>query len=331
MEAIRISKYVTSAQQLEVSTVSQPLSSNNTIVVKIDCAAANFFDILQVQGKYQTQPPFPWIAGFEFAGTVVQSFPGAPHAVGDRVFGGSQGAYAEFIALDPKKTPVLPIPEGMSFEEACTLFVTAPTSYLALVHRAQCKAGEIVLVHAGAGGVGLMAVQIAKACGSIVIATASSPEKLQVCREFGADYAINYKSSNWIEEVKRITNGKGCDVIYDPVGMIDSSLKVIGWNGRILVVGFAAGQIEKIAMNKLLLKQCTVMGVYWGGTTVKDPQLVPKVWMGILTMIQEGKLKAPVFSKVYHGLHSVPEALSALGNRETWGKVVIKIAKQSKL
>jgi NADPH:quinone reductase-like Zn-dependent oxidoreductase len=331
MEAIRISQYVNSVEQLTVSTVKQPLPSKDKILIKIDCAAANFFDILQVQGKYQTQPPFPWIAGFEFAGTVVESFPGAPYAVGDRVFGGAQGAYAEYISLDPSKTPVLPIPDGMSFEEASTLFVTAPTSYLALVNRAQCKAGEIVLVHAGAGGVGLMAVQIAKACGSVVIATASSAEKLQVCREFGADYAINYKSDNWIEEVKKITKGKGCDVIYDPVGMVDASLKVIAWNGRILVVGFAAGEIEKIAMNKLLLKQCTVMGVYWGGTTVKDPQTVPAVWMGILNMIQEGQLKAPVFSRIYQGLSSIPEALSALGNRETWGKVVIKIAKQSKL
>jgi NADPH2:quinone reductase len=186
------------------------------------------------------------------------------------------------------------------------------------------------LVHAGAGGVGLMAVQFAKALGCIVIATAS-PEKLKVCKEFGADYTVNYNEKDWIDQIKKITKGKGCDVIYDPVGLIEQSLKIVAWNGRILVVGFAAGKIEKIAMNKLLLKQCTVQGVYWGGTTVKDPKLVPVIWAGILKWIEEGKLRAPVFEKVYQGIESIPEALRALGNRETWGKVVIKIAGASKL
>jgi NADPH:quinone reductase len=330
MKAIQITKYVQKMDELQVSDIKTPQPKPGKLIIKVDCAAANFFDILQVQGKYQNQPSFPWIAGFEFAGTVVHSYPGSPYEVGQRLFGGAQGAYAEFIEIDPAKLNVLPIPPKLSFEAASTLFVTAPTSYLAINHCARCKSGEFVLVHAGAGGVGLMAVQFAKAIGCIVIATASTDEKLSVCQKFGADYTFNYSQNDWIDQIKKITKGKGCDVIFDPVGLIETSLKLIAWNGRILVVGFAAGKIEKIPANKLLLKQCSIHGVYWGGTTIIDPKLVPVVWRGILQLIEDGKCKSPVFERVYNGLESIPEALRALGNRETWGKVVIKIKSTSK-
>lgn len=169
---------------------------------------------------------------------------------GDRVFGGSLGAYAEKIVLPDVPGTLLPIPNDWSFVDACGLFVTAPTSYLALTTRANLKSGEYCLVHAAAGGVGLAAVQIAKALGATVIATAGTAEKLEIAKKFGADHCVNYTDKDWIDQVKNITDGNGCDVIYDPVGMIDRSLKVVAWNGRICVIGFAAGKIEKIAMNK---------------------------------------------------------------------------------
>ncbi|KAJ3305178.1 hypothetical protein HDV03_001940 [Kappamyces sp. JEL0829] len=323
MQAIQIKAYVKHVNELAVSKVEIPTLAKDQVLVQVHSAAANFFDILQVQGKYQTQPPFPWNAGFEFAGTIVKAPPGSPYKEGARVFGGAQGAYAEYISVSLKT--LLPIPAGVTFEEASTLFVTAPTSYLALYLRGKLQKGETCLVHAGAGGVGLMAVQMAKAIGATVIATASTAEKLAVCKRFGADVVINYTDHDWIEQVKKVTKGKGCDVIYDPVGMVDKSLKVVAWNGRILIVGFAAGQIEKIAMNKALLKQASLIGVFWGGSTIQQPHIVPGVWKGILTLLSQGKLKATVFDKVYDGLQSVPEALESLGSRGTWGKVVIRI------
>ncbi|KAJ3252211.1 hypothetical protein HK103_001778 [Boothiomyces macroporosus] len=327
----RYCKLIQSVDELKIVDLPIPTldGKKDQLVIKVVASAANFFDILQVQGKYQTQPPFPWIAGYEFAGVVAEST-SSGFKVGDRVFGGSQGAYSEYIKVNVKSNPVLHIPDGLSFEEASTLYITAPTSYLAIFERGKVRKGETVLIHAGAGGVGLMAVQMAKAAGAFVIATASTEDKLDICKKFGADVGINYKDKDWIQQIKAVTKGKGCDVIYDPVGLVDQSLKIVAFNGRILIVGFAGGAIEKIAMNKLLLKQCSVVGVFWGGTTINDPATVPKVWGGILNLLTEKKLKATVFDKVYHGVDSVPSALAALGNRETWGKVVIKMNTGSK-
>lgn len=250
MKAIQLQEYVKGPEGLVVSDLPEPVPGEDELLIEIHSSATNFFDILQIQGKYQTQPPFPWIAGFEFAGVVLSAPSDSKWKKGDRVFGGSQGAYAERIVLPDIPGTLLPIPADWSFVDACGLFVTAPTSYLALTTRANLKAGEICLVHAAAGGVGLAAVQIAKALGATVIATAGTPEKLAVAKRFGADHGVNYTDKDWIQQVKDITDDAGCDVIYDPVGMIDQSLKVVAWNGRICVIGFAAGKIEKIAMNK---------------------------------------------------------------------------------
>ncbi|KAG9098466.1 hypothetical protein FS749_003752 [Ceratobasidium sp. UAMH 11750] len=231
--------------------------------------ALNFFDILQSQGKYQNQPPFPFVLGAEFAGVIANSSPipkGCPFKPGDRVFGSGQGAYAERVAA--KWHSLHPIPAGFGFEQAAGLFVTWPTSYEALVGRAQLQPGEWCLgkyLHAAAGGVGLAAVQIAKALGAKVIATAGTEEKLQVCKCLGgADEVLDYTKPGWQKQVLKLTNGKGVDVIYDPVGLIKDSLKCIAWKGRALVVGFAAGQIEKLPMNLVLLKNISIVGVHWG-------------------------------------------------------------------
>ena len=327
MDAIVIKEYLTDISQLSVSkNVAIPSNlKNDEVLIRVEATALNFFDILQSQNKYQTQPKLPFVLGFEFAGTVVKSSLESGLQVGDRVFGGHQGSFAEFIAVPASQ--LLPIPDELSFEEASTLFITAPTSYLAVVERGRLKRGETCLVHAGAGGVGLMAIQIAKAKGGIVIATASTREKLEICQKYGADFVVNYKESDWIDQVKKITKGKGCDVIFDPVGLIDLSLKVVAFNGRILIIGFAAGKIEEIKANKILLKSASIVGVFWGGATIKDPQVVPRVWFSLMEMLRAKEIIPVVNGRVYDGLSHVKEGLIALGSRETYGKVVVRVRK----
>jgi NADPH2:quinone reductase len=240
------------------------------------------------------------------------------------------------------------MPTGWGFVESAGLFVTAPTSYAALVQRAQVKkgmsvlsiipkshltilSGETVLIHAAAGGVGLAAVQIAKALGATVVATSGSQHKLDMARSFGADHAINYTSPSWPEEVKKLTpDEKGVDVVYDPVGMIENSMKCIAWNGRQLVVGFAAGNIEKVAMNRVLLKNCSIVGIHWGQFAVHEPPTVEAVWEGLFALIADGKFRGTCFTdREYVGLESIPAALKALGARETWGKVAVKVPQEA--
>lgn len=223
-----------------------------------------------------------------------------------------------------------PVPEGWSFFDAAGLFVTAPTSYGALVVRAKVKKGDWVLVHAAAGGVGLAAVQIAKAFGATVIATAGSKHKLDVAKSFGADYGIDYNDATWPDQVKKLTpNGRGVDIVYDPVGLVDKSTKCIAWNGRILVIGFAGGPIEKVATNKILLKNISVVGLHWGMYAKNEPQMVEEVWDGIFKLIKEKKFRGTVFTDVeFVGLETVPKALKSLGSRGTWGKVVVKLPQE---
>lgn len=296
-------------------------------------SATNFFDLLQIAGKYQHQPPLPWISGSEFSGVVLQ-VPSNPknrttkYKVGDKVFGASQGGYATKVAA--KEEALKPVPEGWNFVEAAGLFVTAPTSYGALVTRAGVKQGDYVLVHAAAGGVGLAAVQIAKAFGATVIATAGTAHKLAIAKSFGADYALDYSDPNWPTQVKKLTpNGRGVDIVFDPVGLIDKSTKCIAWNGRLLVVGFAAGSVEKLALNKVLLKNISIVGIHWGAYTMNEPEAIEPVWEGLFKLIEQKKFKPTVFTdKAFVGLESVPEALKTLGSRGTWGKVVVKVPQE---
>lgn len=197
------------------------------------------------------------------------------------------------------------------------------------------KKGDWVLVHAAAGGVGLAAVQIAKAFGATVIATAGTKHKLDVARKFGADYGVDYTDKNWPEEVKKLTpDGRGVDIVYDPVGMIIPSTKCTAWNGRILVIGFAAGDIEKVPANRFLLKNISLVGLHWGAYNVFERETIPEVWQGLYDLMESGKFKGTCYTdREYVGLESVPAALKALGARDTWGKVVVKVPEegQSKL
>ncbi|KAK3180877.1 hypothetical protein K4F52_007835 [Lecanicillium sp. MT-2017a] len=332
MKGIQIKEYVKGPADLKVTDLPDPKPKAGEYLIQVHSAAANFFDILQVQGKYQNQPPFPWVAGAEFAGTVLATPSGSSSSprfpVGARVFGASQGAFATKVCAP--ETSLLPVPEGWSYQDAAGLFVTAPTSYGALVVRAGIKKGDTVLVHAAAGGVGLAAVQVAKAFGATVIATASTPRKLEIAKSFGADHVISYNDAEWPAKVKALTPGKkGVDIVYDPVGLVDKSTKCTAWNGRILIVGFAAGSIEKVAMNKVLLKNISLVGIHWGAYAINQRDMIPVVWKGIMDLVAQGKLKGTEYAdEQFVGLDRVKDALVALGGRGTWGKVVIKIPQE---
>ncbi|KAI9720292.1 MAG: hypothetical protein M1828_005755 [Chrysothrix sp. TS-e1954] len=339
MRGIRVAEYVKGPDDLKVNTLPDPVPKEDEYLIAIHACATNFFDLLQIRGKYQHQPPLPWVSGAEFAGTILSqplSLPGLrtpSFKVGDHVFGASQGGYATQICTTEEK--LRPVPKGWSFLEAAGLHVTAPTSYAGLVLRAGIKPRDFVLVHAAAGGVGLAAVQIAKAFGATVIATAGSQRKLDVARSFGADYALDYRQKDWTEQVKELTpNGRGVDIVYDPVGLIAQSMKCIAWNGRLLVIGFAAGDIEKVATNRILLKNVSIMGLHWGAYSYMEPERIDETWQGIFKLIAEGKFRGTCFTdREYVGLETVPAALKALGARDSWGKVVVSVPseRQTKL
>ncbi|KAK3168406.1 hypothetical protein OEA41_004853 [Lepraria neglecta] len=331
MRAIHVKSYVSGPADLTVTTLPSPTPQPDQYLIAIHATATNFFDLLQIRGKYQHQPPLPWISGSEFSGVILStpsSNPNPQFKKGDKVFGASQGGYATQICA--REEALRPVPKGWSFVDAAGLMVTAPTSYAALVTRAGVKRGDYVLIHAAAGGVGLAAVQVAKAFEAIVIATAGSKRKLEVAKGYGADYCVDYNKPKWEEEVKKLTpKGRGVDIVFDPVGMVNTSLKCTAWNGRIVVIGFAAGNIEKVAMNRVLLKNVSLVGLHWGMYAREEVETVGVVWKGLFDLMEQGKFRGTVYGdRQFSGLESVGEALGMLGRRETWGKVVVAVPQE---
>jgi NADPH2:quinone reductase len=310
-------------KDLKVEECPEPEIGAGTLGVEIHAAGCNFFYILMVQGKYQVRPPFPFTPGAELAGIVRQVGEGVRgFAVGDRVFAStSLGAFAERAAVPARGA--YPLPRGMSFEEGASFPIVYPTSYAGLVFRAQLQPGENLLVHAAAGGVGIAAVQIGKALGARVIATAGGAEKLEVARQAGADVCIDYRAGDWVEQVKQATGGKGADVIYDSVGgdVFDQSLKCIAWNGRLLVIGFAGGRIPEVKANRILLKNIAVVGLHWGAHAQHEPKRIAECFDALFRLYEEGKIR-PVIYRTFP-LDQVPAALAALGSRQSYGKVVV--------
>lgn len=336
MRGIQLKEYVSGPNDLKVIDLDDPKPQADQYTIRVHASATNFFDLLQIRGKYQHQPPFPFISGSEFSGEILATPSSSSNPAfkkGDKVFGAAQGGYATKICA--AEVQLRPVPKGWGFFESAGLFITAPTSYAGLVTRANIKKGDWVLVHAAAGGVGLAAVQIAKAMGATVIATAGSKHKLDVAKSFGADHGIDYRDDKWPEQVKKLTpKGRGVDIVYDPVGLVAKSMSCTAWNGRILVIGFAAGDIEKVATNRILLKNQSVVGLHWGAYAKNEPEAIEGVWKGLFDLMESGKFRGTCFTdKEYVGLESVPEALKALGARDTWGKVVIKVPQdgQSKI
>lgn len=312
-------------ESLVLEEVSAPEAGPGQLLVDVHASAVNFPDVLMIEGKYQNRPPFPFSPGGEIAGTVAAVGEGVTgFEVGDAVFGGTGvGGFAEQVAVPA--AVMRHIPEGMSFAKASAISTTYGTSYYALKQRADLKPGETLLVLGAAGGVGLAAVELGKAMGARVIAATSSAEKCEVARKAGADEVIDYSDGELKEKVKTLTDGNGADVIYDPVGgdLFDQCMRSIAWYGRVLVIGFAAGDIPKVPINLILLKSCQVVGVFYGAWSARFPDEAAENFREILDLYREGRID-PLVGREYP-FEAYAEALRDLSERRAIGKVVVKI------
>ena len=308
---------------LVYTDVADPVAGKGQVVVDMKAAGVNFPDVLIIQNKYQAKPPLPFSPGSELAGIVSSIGEGVSNVkVGDSVIAlCGWGAFAQKVVAPA--TGLIPMPAGLDFDTAASFTLTYGTSYHAIKDRAQLKAGETILVLGAAGGVGLAAVQIAKALGARVIAAASTEEKLAVCRASGADATINYSTEDLRERIKVLTDSKGPDVIYDPVGgdLAEPAFRSIAWRGRYLVVGFAMGDIPRLPLNLTLLKGASIVGVFWGEFTKREPAQFAAGLREMFGWMQQGKIK-PLISHRY-ALKDSAGALNDMMNRKVTGKVII--------
>ena len=293
--------------------------------LRVYACGVNFADTLMVAGKYQVKPDFPFTPGLEAAGEVIELGSEVAHLrVGQRAlavlrFG---GGYAEEIAIDARA--VVPIPDTMDWVTAAAFPVAYGTSHFALTHRGHLTAGETLLVLGAAGGVGLTAVEIGKGLGARVIAAAGGPAKLAVAREHGADALIDYSQESIRDRVRELTGGLGADVVFDPVGgdAFDQALRAVNWEARMLVIGFAAGRIQSVPANLILVKNISVIGVVWGAQAARDPVLVSRNLAELLRWWEQGRLK-PVVAKTFP-LSEAGAAMQALLSRQHAGKIVLE-------
>jgi NADPH2:quinone reductase len=323
MKAILCTHFGT-PDELEAADIPAPVASAGEAVVAVKAAALNFFDTLIIAGKYQHKPPFPFSPAAEFAG-VVESVGAGVTAVksGDRVMGyPGFGAAREKLAIPADG--LIKLPDGLDFERASGLTVTYGTSYHALKDRADLKPGETLAVLGASGGVGLAAVELGKLMGARVIACASSDEKLAFAKQHGADEVINYSQGNLRDALRAATDGKGADVVYDPVGgpYSEPAVRGLNWGGRLLVVGFAAGEIPKIPLNLTLLKNCDIRGVFWGEWTRRNPDAHRANMRQLMDWTAAGKLSAHIH-KIYP-LSETTQAMKAITSRAVMGKIVLK-------
>ena len=310
-------------ETLALAELPSPPIAQGSVRVAVHAVGVNFADLLIVQGKYQEKPALPFSPGFEIAGVVTELGPGAQGvALGDRVLGiMDHGAYADEVVLRADR--VMTIPAAMEFPTAAGFPVAYGTSHGALEWRARLRPGETLLVLGAAGGVGLTAVEIGKAMGATVIAVAGGAEKLEVARRQGADHLIDYSREDLRGRIKEITGGRGPDVIYDPVGgdVFDQCLRSIAWEGRIIVIGFAGGRISQIPANLVLVKNCDVIGFYWGSYRRHKPAQVRQSFKTLLSWFEAGKLKPHVSHTL--DLAEAGRALALLAERKATGKVVL--------
>jgi NADPH:quinone reductase len=310
-------------ESLVLEDIAEYHAGPGQVVVSVKACGVNFPDTLIIQNKYQFKPPLPFAPGGEVAGMVKEVGEGVTHVkAGDRViaFIGS-GGFAEEVLADAGR--VIPIPADMDFITASAFVMTYGTSYHALRDRAQLQAGESLVVLGAAGGVGLAAVELGKLMGAKVIAAASSPEKLAVCRQHGADELIDYSKEDLKERMRALSDGKGADVVYDPVGgdYAEPAIRALAWKGRYLVVGFAAGAIPRIPLNLTLLKGSSLVGVFWGEFVRREAKAAQRELFELLGWFKEGKLK-PHISKTYP-LAQAAQALNDVLERRVMGKVVV--------
>ena len=297
--------------------------------VKVRAAAINFPDALMVAGLYQVKPELPFVPGVEVSGDVVSASAGSGFKPGDRVMalldsgGLTRGGYAEIADAAPGS--VTHMPDAMPYEDGAGFMLVYQTAWFGLHRRASLQAGETLLVHAAAGGVGSAAVQLGKAAGATVIATAGSDEKVELCLKLGADHAINYKTQDFVEIVKTITAGRGANVVFDPVGgeVYDRSTKCIAFEGRIVIVGFTSGRIPQAAANHVLVKNYSVAGLHWGLYAKRAPELVASATRVLLDLYEAGRIKPHVSLRL--PLADAPRALAMVAEGKTTGKVVLTV------
>lgn len=325
MRAFRVHELGDPLQVMQLEDVEPPTPPPGHVRVAVAAAALNFPDVLLCRGEYQEKPPLPFTPGVEVAGTVVELGDGVSTvALGDRVIAmplfGHGGLAEETLAPE---AGVFRIPDSLAWAPAAAMHVVYQTGYLALHNRAAIQSGETLLVHAGAGGVGSAAIQLGVAAGARVLATAGGPEKVQVCRDLGAEIAIDYRAGDFVDAVKEATGGKGADVIYDPVGgdTFDRSRKCIAFEGRILVIGFTSGRFPEAPANHILIKNYAVVGVHWGLYSRVKPEVPRQIHERLMALHEEGRI-APLVSREIP-LEDAPAALAALGDRGTTGKVVV--------
>ena len=311
---------------LAIEEIAEPSPGLGQVRLKVAAAGLNFADTLMIAGKYQEKPAFPFSPGLEVAGTVQETGPGVEGlAVGQRVMAVlDHGGFAEQALA--RSEDVFPIPLSMDFATAATFPIAYGTSHIALWERAGLKPGETLLVHGAAGGVGLTAVEIGKALGATVIASANGRDRLEIPAAHGADHLIDTKSEDIRERVREITDGRGADVVYDPVGgeVFDKSLRSIAWSGRLLTIGFASGATPQVPANLLLVKNCSVIGIYWGSYRRQAPQLVAESFRQLFSWFEQGKLKPLVFQSF--PLEQAGEALLMLAERRATGKLVLTLS-----
>lgn len=310
---------------LTLETVADPLPGPGQVLVKVLAAAANFPDVLMCRGLYQVRPPLPFTPGVELCGEVVAlGDDSTGFTIGDRVLGAPaapSGAFAELALMDAATT--FPAPASLDDAQASALFVGYQTSWFALHRRTHIAAGDVLLVHAAAGGVGSSAVQLGKAAGATVIGVVSNPAKADVARTLGADVVVNRHEQDFVEVVKEVTDGRGADIIYDPVGgeTYQRSTKCIAFEGRIVVIGFAGGEIQSAPLNHALIKNYSIVGLHWGLYNQRDPALVRRCH-DELTALADAGAAVPVVSERI-GLADVPSGLQRLADGETTGRVVM--------
>ena len=310
-------------ESLVIEDIPSPRPGKGQVVITVKACGVNFPDTLIIEGKYQFKPALPFSPGGEVSGIVKELGEGVNTVkVGDRVIAFTGwGGFAEEVVTEAAK--LIPIPGDIDFATAAAFTLVFGTAHHALKDRAHIKPGEILLVLGAAGGVGLASVELGKLMGARVIAAASSDEKLEVCKQHGADDVINYTNEDLRERVKTLTGGNGVDVIVDPLGgnYSEPALRSIAWNGRFLVIGFAAGDIPRIPLNLTLLKGCSIVGVFWGSFTEHEPRHNQENLQELLTWLTEGKLK-PHISATYPLGHAA-DALNDVLNRKVKGKVVL--------
>ncbi len=316
-------------ESLNLEEVAPGEPAAGMVRIRVRAAAINFPDALMVAGLYQVKPELPFVPGVEVSGEVVIAPPGTGFKAGDRVMalvdnaGLTRGGYSEIADAAPQS--VSRMPDKMSFEEGAGFTLAFQTGWFGLHRRANLNAGETLLVHAGAGGVGSAAIQLGKAAGATVIATAGSDEKVEVCRRLGADHAVNYKTEDFVEEVKRVTSGRGADVVFDPVGgdVYDRSTKCVAFEGRIVIVGFTSGRIPQAATNHVLIKNYSVVGLHWGLYTKRAPELIAPAARALLDLYDSGQIKPHISARI--PLSEAPRALATVAEGKSTGKVILTV------